>query len=64
MKKESFISSKTNWETTKRYDRYFYPDQVFYSNDDFSYDTLSARMRELSYLNKGITILLLIKRIR
>jgi DNA gyrase subunit B len=22
----------------------------------FSYDTLSARMRELSYLNKGITI--------
>jgi DNA gyrase subunit B len=23
---------------------------------EFSYDTLSARMRELSYLNKGITI--------
>jgi DNA gyrase subunit B len=30
--------------------------KLFYSNNRFSYDTLSARMRELSYLNKGITI--------
>jgi DNA gyrase subunit B len=30
--------------------------KLFYSNRFFSYDTLSARMRELSYLNKGITI--------
>jgi DNA gyrase subunit B len=57
MKKESFISCKTNWETTKkRYYRYFYPDSSFTQTTDFSYDTLSARMRELSYLNKGITI--------
>jgi hypothetical protein len=26
MKRESFISRKTNWGTTKEYYRYFYPD--------------------------------------
>jgi DNA gyrase subunit B len=40
-------------ETTKRNNRYFYPDQVFFTQTiEYSYDTLSARMRELSYLNK------------
>ena len=35
----------------------FYPDPtIFTQTIDFTYDTLSARMRELSYLNKGITI--------
>lgn len=35
----------------------FYPDDtIFTQSTEFSYDTLSARMRELSYLNKGITI--------
>jgi DNA gyrase subunit B len=35
----------------------FYPDDsIFTQTIDFSYDTLSARMRELSFLNKGITI--------
>ncbi|RRJ89629.1 DNA topoisomerase (ATP-hydrolyzing) subunit B [Flavobacterium macacae] len=35
----------------------FYPDDtIFTQTVEFSYDTLSARMRELSYLNKGITI--------
>jgi DNA gyrase subunit B len=29
---------------------------IFTQTTEFSYDTLSARMRELSYLNKGITI--------
>jgi DNA gyrase subunit B len=41
----------------KRNNSYFYPDEtIFTQTTDFSYDTLSARMRELSYLNKGITI--------
>jgi DNA gyrase subunit B len=35
--------------------------QLFYSNYEYSYDTLSARMRELSFLNKGITITLQIR---
>ncbi len=45
-------------ETTKRGTRQtFYPDDtIFTQTTEFSYDTLSARMRELSFLNKGITI--------
>jgi DNA gyrase subunit B len=39
----------------KRNNSYFYPDEtIFYSNNRFSYDTLSAC--ELPHLNKGITI--------
>ncbi len=35
----------------------FFPDTtIFTQTIEFSYDTLSARMRELSYLNKGLTI--------
>lgn len=35
----------------------FYPDStIFNQTTDFSYDTLAARMRELAFLNKGITI--------
>ncbi|RYE50690.1 MAG: DNA topoisomerase IV subunit B, partial [Sphingobacteriales bacterium] len=45
-------------ETDKRGTRQtFYPDDtIFTQTIEYSYDTLSARMRELSYLNKGITI--------
>ncbi|RZK01503.1 MAG: DNA gyrase subunit B, partial [Flavobacterium sp.] len=45
-------------ETEKRGTRQtFYPDDtIFTQTTEFSYDTLSARMRELSFLNKGITI--------
>jgi DNA gyrase subunit B len=47
-------------ETEKRGTRQtFYPDdKIFTQTLEFSYDTLSARMRELSFLNKGITITL------
>jgi DNA gyrase subunit B len=35
----------------------FYPDPVIFTQTiEFTYDTLSSRMRELSFLNKGITI--------
>lgn len=35
----------------------FYPDtKIFTQTIEFSYDTLAARMRELSFLNKGVTI--------
>ncbi|RZJ69432.1 DNA topoisomerase (ATP-hydrolyzing) subunit B [Flavobacterium sp.] len=35
----------------------FWPDsQIFQQTTEFSYDTLAARMRELAYLNKGVTI--------
>lgn len=41
----------------------FYPDSsIFTQTTDYSYDTLAARMRELSFLNKGITITLTDKR--
>lgn len=45
-------------ETQKRGTRQtFYPDNlIFQQTLDFSYDTLAARMRELSFLNKGVTI--------
>lgn len=45
-------------ETTKRGTIVtFYPDPIIFTQTvDFTYDTLSSRMRELSFLNKGITI--------
>lgn len=37
----------------------FLPDKtIFQQTTEFSYDTLASRMRELAYLNKGITITL------
>ena len=37
----------------------FKPDpSIFQQTTEFNYDTLASRMRELSYLNKGITIIL------
>jgi DNA gyrase subunit B len=61
--KEKLYPVKQIGETTKRNNSYFYPDETIFTQD-FSYDTLSARMRELSYLNKGITITFTDKRIR
>lgn len=51
-------------ETTKRGTTVtFKPDvTIFQQTTEFSYDTLASRMRELSYLNKGITITLTDKR--
>ncbi len=45
-------------ETTKRGTmQTFYPDEtIFTQTTEFSFETLSSRMRELSFLNKGITI--------
>ena len=41
----------------------FLPDKsIFAQTTEFNYDTLATRMRELSYLNKGITITLTDKR--
>ena len=35
----------------------FHPDtQIFTQTIEYSYETLSNRMRELSFLNKGVTI--------
>jgi DNA gyrase subunit B len=36
----------------------FRPDETIFDSLEYSYDTLAARMRELSFLNKGITIVL------
>ena len=41
----------------------FHPDKtIFTQTTEYSYDTLANRMRELSYLNKGVTISLTDKR--
>lgn len=37
---------------------YFKPDDSIFTVTEYRFETLSARMRELSYLNKGITITL------
>ncbi len=36
----------------------FMPDDVIFETLEFSYDTIAARMRELSFLNKGLEIIL------
>ncbi len=36
----------------------FKPDGTIFENTEYNYDTLAARMRELAFLNKGITIYL------
>jgi DNA gyrase subunit B len=55
---KSLYPVKQIGETTKRGTIVtFYPDPtIFNQTTDFTYDTLSSRMRELSFLNKGITI--------
>ncbi|KGO87780.1 DNA gyrase subunit B [Flavobacterium rivuli WB 3.3-2 = DSM 21788] len=63
-KGKSLYPVKQIGETEKRgTTQTFYPDDtIFTQTTDFSYDTLAARMRELSYLNKGITVTLTDKR--
>jgi DNA gyrase subunit B len=41
----------------------FWPDEQILETTDFHYDTLSARMRELAFLNKGIRIIIADERI-
>ena len=37
---------------------WFRPDDLIFTETDYNYDTLAHRMRELAYLNKGVSILL------
>ncbi len=48
--KEIGVSDKTGTIVT------FKPDESIFENTVYSYETLAARMRELAFLNKGITI--------
>lgn len=48
--REIGTSTETGTEVT------FRPDSTIFESTVFSFDTLSARMRELAFLNKGITI--------
>lgn len=41
----------------------FYPDSEIFETLDFNYDTMKTRLRELAYLNKGLTIELVDERI-
>ena len=40
----------------------FFPDPQIFNEMEFSYETLSKRMRELSFLNKGITVTIIDRR--
>jgi DNA gyrase subunit B len=55
---KSLYPVKSVGETTERGTKItFHPDdQIFTQTIEYSYDTLSNRMRELSFLNKGVTI--------
>ncbi len=44
------VSDKTGTKVT------FYPDDEIFETLDFSYDYLKTRLREVAYLNKGLTI--------
>lgn len=50
--KEIGVSDKTGTEIT------FMPDASIFDYSEYNFDTLAARMRELAFLNKGITITL------
>ncbi len=50
--KEIGVSEETGTEV------HFHPDNTIFIVSEYNYDTLAARMRELAYLNKGITITL------
>jgi DNA gyrase subunit B len=50
--KEIGVSDKTGTQVT------FKPDGSIFEFTEYNYDTLAARMRELAFLNKGITITL------
>ncbi len=42
----------------------FYPDYTIFTVKEYSYDTLASRLRELSFLNKGIELILIDERNR
>ena len=42
----------------------FWPDRSIFTTTEYKYNILEARMRELAYLNKGITITLTDKRVK
>lgn len=50
--KEIGVSDRTGTEVT------FKPDGTIFDYTEYNFDTLAARMRELAFLNKGITITL------
>jgi DNA gyrase subunit B len=57
MKRKALYPVKQIGETTKEEQSLLLSgSSIFTQTIEYSYDTLSARMRELSYLNKGITI--------
>ncbi len=50
-------------ETTERgTETRFYPDDSIFNTVDFRFDTLASRLRELSFLNKGVKIILVDER--
>ena len=61
---KSLYPVKSVGETTERGTMVtFHPDnQIFTQTIEYSYETLASRMRELSFLNKGVTISIMDKR--
>ncbi len=59
-KKEKVVEEKGQKSTGTRVT--FYPDSEIFEEIKFNYDTLSHRLREMAYLNKGLSITFIDKR--
>jgi DNA gyrase subunit B len=56
--KEQYLVKETGTTDLKGTEVVFYPDPEIFESLDYQYDILATRMRELSFLNKGLTIVM------
>ena len=54
--KEQYLVKEAGSSDLRGTEVIFYPDPEIFESLEYTYDVLATRMRELSYLNKGLTI--------